>query len=235
MFLLFGWLGGVAVNEVSRLVEEGRANNELLAGQEGAAAARAVVAERLRLARDLHDAIGHSLTVVALQAEAARRLAKTDPLRAAEVMRTVASAARSGVAAIADDDASGDFAELVDRVRATGMTVDTDLVDEAMLAPDQRAVAFRVVQEGLTNALRHAPGSHVTVSVRRRDDSVAVTVANSTPTASGTARGSGRGLAGIRERVAASAGRVVWRSRADGGFELCALLPVSHHAGAAAT
>ena len=76
------WLGGLAVNEASWLVEQSRNNNRLLAGQEAVAQRRAVVEERLRLAREIHDQIGHSLTVVALQAGAARRMAATDPYRA---------------------------------------------------------------------------------------------------------------------------------------------------------
>ncbi len=124
------WLGGLAVHEASRLVEQTRANNELLTHQEAAAAARAVVEERLRLAREIHDAIGHSLTVVALQAGAARRLAAADPDRAREVMRTVAAAARSGVASLALDEDGADLAALVERVRATGLVVDADLTDE---------------------------------------------------------------------------------------------------------
>lgn len=69
------WLGGRAVNQVSLLVEQTRANNAMLSGQESYAAEQALVAERLRFARDLHDAVGHSLTVITLQAGAARRLA----------------------------------------------------------------------------------------------------------------------------------------------------------------
>ena len=116
--LLLGWLGGLAVNEATRLVEQTRANNELLRRQEATSAARAVVEERLRLAREIHDALGHSLTVVALQAGAARRLAGTDPDRARDVMRTVATAARSGVASLALDEGGADLARRSSRSAA---------------------------------------------------------------------------------------------------------------------
>lgn len=226
-FLLVCWLGGLAVNEVSVLVERTRASNELLHRQEATSAARAVVEERLRLAREIHDAIGHSLTVVVLQAGAARRLTSTDPGRAGEVMRTVAEVARTGLASLAFEGPSIDIAALVERVRATGLVVDADLVDDALLDPAQQVIGFRVVQEALTNVLRHAPGSRATVAVRRRGDAVEIVVVNSAPLRTGSGRGTGRGLAGLQQRVCASAGQVTWRPCADGGFEVRAILPRS--------
>lgn len=227
LLLLVCWLGGLAVNEVSRLVEQTRANNELIAQQDATAAARAVMEERLRLSREIHDAIGHSLTVVVLQAGAARRFADTDPALAREVMATVAAVARSGAATLALDDTGADIAGLVERVRATGLVVDADLGGEPLLDPAQRVVAYRVVQEGLTNVLRHAPGSRVTVTVRGGDGGVEVAVANSAPAAAGSGPGTGLGLVGLRERVMAGAGRATWRHREDGGFEVCAHLPTA--------
>jgi signal transduction histidine kinase len=164
---------------------------------------------------------------VALQAGAARRFADTDPGRAREVMRTVATAARSGVAALAMDGTSAHIAGLVERVRAAGMAVDSDLVDEVLLDPEQRVIAFRVIQEGLTNVLRHAPGSRAAVAVRRSAHGVEIVVANSAPTGAGSGQGTGRGLVGIRERVTARAGQAAWQSREDGGFEVRAFLPCS--------
>jgi signal transduction histidine kinase len=228
LLLVLSWLGGLAVNEASRLVEQSRTNNELLRRQEDAAATRAVVEERLRLAREIHDALGHSLTVVALQAGAARRLTDGDPERARAVMQTVAAAARSGVASLAPERDDADVAALVERVAATGLSVEADLGGQVELDPQQRLVAFRVVQEGLTNVLRHAPGARTNVVIRRRGDQAEVLVVNSAPTGTGsqTGEGAGRGLAGLRERVAAAAGHVTWRGRDDGGFELRALLPL---------
>lgn len=227
VLLLLSWLGGLAVNEVSRLVEQAHANNDLLDRQQAALAVRAVVEERLRLSREIHDAIGHSLTVVALQAGAARRLAASDPGRAREVMRTVAAAAGSGIAALALDDVRADIAGLVERVRAAGLTIDADLTAADSLDPAHQVVAFRIVQEGLTNVLRHAPGSLTTVTVRQGDDGVEVAVTNSAGSSAGTGPGTGRGLAGIRERIAALAGQVAWGPLGDGGFEVRAFLPTS--------
>lgn len=218
------WFGGLALNEVSRLVEQTRANNEILSSGEGVAKRRAVVAERLRLARELHDSIGHSLTVVALHASAARRLAGTDPDRAKAVMATVAVVARDGATALEPEDALADIGALVERIRATGLVVDADIEDVALLDPPTRVVVHRLLQEALTNVLRHAPGSRATVSVRRDQDGLEVSVANTAATRAGGPPGSGRGLAGIRERVALYAGEVSFGPRPDGGFEVRALL-----------
>jgi signal transduction histidine kinase len=225
--LLACWAGGLALNEVSRLVEQSRTNNRLLARQEAAAAQRAVVDERLRLARELHDQVGHTLTVVALQAGAARRIGATDPARAGEVLQTIATVARDGATGLGACPDSTDLAALVARTRDAGLVVDVDLADADLLGPDQRSLVFRVVQEALTNVLRHAPGSRATVSVRRDHDAVVVEVANTAPTGRRAGPGTGRGLAGIRDRVVAAAGSVSWAPRADGGFEVHALLPVA--------
>jgi signal transduction histidine kinase len=227
VIILICWLGGLAVNEASRLVEQTRANNTLLSGQEVVAAQRAIVEERLRMAREIHDEIGHTLTVVALQAGAARRIAATDPARAAEVMRTIADVAREGATGVGIAPDAADLGTLVQRTRAAGLVVDVDLGDSALLGPQERALVFRVVQEALTNVLRHAPGARATVSVRRAGGGVVVEVANTAPTGRSAGPGTGRGLSGIRERVAAAAGSVSWARRADGGFEVRALLPAA--------
>jgi signal transduction histidine kinase len=228
LLLLICWLGGLAVNEVSRLVELARANNEILARSEEASAARAVLEERLRLAREIHDAIGHSLTVVALQSGAARRLAGEDPGRAVEVMRTVATAAADGAAAL-EEECPTDIPALVQRVRATGLAVDADLAAVAELGREldgaQRRVAYRVVQEGLTNVLRHAPGSRAAVVVRREEVGLVVSVANTVSPDVGSGGGTGLGLAGLAERVTAAGGRVMWGALPGGGFEVRAVLP----------
>ncbi|GAA2340756.1 sensor histidine kinase [Dactylosporangium salmoneum] len=224
--ILVFWLGGLAVNEVTRLVEQTRANNELLAGEEESAARRAVVGERVRMARELHDVIGHSLTVVALQAGAARRLSATDPARVPGVMRTIAAAAREGVAALEPADAGPELSAIIDRTRATGLPVDADVAEVTALGPQQRAVVLRVIQEALTNVLRHGPGSRATVVVRRDEEQLRVRVTNSAPTRPGSGPVMGRGLAGIRERVAAAGGQVTWGPRDGGGFELRAVLPL---------
>lgn len=222
--ILVCWLGGLAVNEVSRLVEQSRANNRLLAGQEDVARQRAVVEERLRVARDLHDQIGHSLTVVALQAAAARRMAQGDPRRARQVMTTIAEAARNGLEAMAGTT-TPDLVSLLERTRSAGLAVRTEIPHLGSWEPELRAVAYRVVQEALTNVLRHAPGAEATVTMRPAAGVLRVTVRNSAPWGPGTDTGSGRGLSGLRASVTALGGELRWGPCDDGGFEVRAVLP----------
>lgn len=224
-FVLVCWLGGLVVNDVTRLVEQGHANNRLLAEQDTAAAQRAVVDERLRLARELHDQIGHSLTVVALHAGAARRLAVSDPDRTRCLLLTIATAAREGLASLDASETAVDLESLLEVTRSAGLVVNAEVDDWQTLDPAHRVVVHRLVQEALTNALRHAPGATATVQVRRGGDHIGVAVANSAPRLPGTGPGTGRGLLGIRERVATLAGRVDWGPRPDGGFEVHAVLP----------
>jgi signal transduction histidine kinase len=227
MIIAVCWLGGVAVNEVSAVVEQTRANNRLLAAQEEVAWQRAVVEERLRLAREVHDQIGHSLTVVALQAGAARRMAATDPARTREVLTTIAGAAHDGLAAMAGRDAD-DLSSLLARTRAAGLSIRADvetLDTPGLVDPATRALTVRIVQEALTNVLRHAPGAGASLVVGQHGHGLTVEVSNGAPSRSTGSRGSGLGLAGLAERVVAHGGELVWGPRPDGGFTLRAVLP----------
>lgn len=226
VIMLICWLGGLAVNEAGRLVEQGRENNRLLIGHEAVAKQRAVVEERLRLARELHDQLGHSLTVVALQAGAARRMATTDPARASEVMVTVATAARQGLHAIRGEGAA-DLDALIRRTRAAGLDLDVTgggVIER--LDAEERALVVRIVQEVLTNVLRHAPGAAASVRVSREVKGVTVVICNGPPSGSSGHAGSRLGLLGLQESVTAHGGDVQWGPRADGGFEVRAVLPL---------
>jgi signal transduction histidine kinase len=230
------WAGGAVLHEMSRLVEQGRANNELIAAQQGEALRHAVVEERLRFAREVHDAIGSSLTVVVLQAGGARRVAASAPHRAREVMRDVAAAARDGVAALQPAGAGADVGRLVDRARAAGLSIDVAEADVAAigaLSTDLQVLVHRVVEEALTNVLRHAPGGCATLRVQLDGPTVQVRVTNTAGTRAAAVHGTGRGLEGMRERIAACAGRVSWSALSDGGFEVQALVPLTGVAEAA--
>jgi signal transduction histidine kinase len=225
--MVVSWAAGVLLRDLGLLVRELRATNEILAGQAEALAGRAVVGERMRLARDLHDVLGHTLTVVALQAGAARRIAATDPARAREVVAVLARVAQDGVLALDQNRPTSGIGELIERTRTAGLVVSADVVEESLLSDATRAVAYRLVQESLTNVLRHAPGAQASVVVGRRQDHVEVAVTNTAPTGSPESRGSGRGLAGIRERVTSCAGEVSWGHTAEGGFMVLARLPIA--------
>ncbi|MGN6088370.1 MAG: sensor histidine kinase, partial [Actinomycetales bacterium] len=182
------------------------------------------------LARELHDQIGHSLTVVALQAGAARRLAASDPDRVALVMGTIASAAREGLTVLGDrplDDLEGAVSVLLDRAGAAGLDVHAELPalsGRALQGPVEREAAYRVIQEALTNVLRHAPGSTVEITAVHVGTEVVITVRNTAADA-GSDGGSGRGLPGLCERVAACEGELRWGPVEGGGFEVQAVLP----------
>ncbi len=227
VIILICWLGGLAVNEVGALVEQSRDNTRRLVGRESAARERAAAEERVRLAREIHDQIGHSLTVVALQAGAARRLAATDPDRMRRVMATIAAAARDGLTALTGD-APGDLVALLEQTRDAGMSITTDAVDADALRlvdDETREVAYRIVQEALTNALRHAPGASVTVTIGPEGRELVVAVRNGRATRPGSVSGSRQGLVGLQERVVAHDGDLCWGPREDGGFEVRATIP----------
>lgn len=201
--------------------------------------------QRARLARELHDSVGHTVTVVVLQAAAARKVLGRDPAFAAEALRVIEEAGRRAVGELADvlrllraeapagpgDGLEGPGLELLEALvvstRSAGLPVSliVECDPDTVPAPVSR-VAYRLVQEGCTNVLRHAGA--VATEVRLRVDGrwleVAVHNVSSDPDGS-SPRGAGHGLRGLRERVEALGG--VLRSGPDGaGFRLTATIPV---------
>jgi signal transduction histidine kinase len=236
-FLLLAWTGGRVLRERSRLVEELGANNILLAQERDSRTRSVVIEERARLARELHDAIGHSLTVIALHAGAARRLWTSDRERAEAALLTISQVAVDGLAELRMGFISSrespatervqDVEELVRRARGTGLSVRLRIdKPEAALSPETELEAFRVLQEALTNVLKHAPGASAEVTVRNAGAHVELVVANTTAgRGPAPASGGGRGLQGMRERAEACGGRLDWSRRPDGGFEVRAQFP----------
>jgi len=232
--MLASWLGGLAVGEASRLVEQTRANSAVLAAEAAVERQRFVVALRLRIAQDLHDAVGHALAIVALQAGAARRLAVMDPIRVPAVLDTIADVARDGIKTMMTDDRDGsEVMTVIERTRAAGLEVTSDLTAAARLDAEQIAVVAWVVREALANVARHAGRSRVTVASRQEGDEVLIAISNSASAGSRDSAGSGRGLPGIARRVAAIGGTAHWGPVADGGFEVRVRLPLPIRAGVA--
>lgn len=236
-----GWLAGAVLRERTRLVEDLRRNADQLARQRAAVGQRAVLQERARLARDLHDTAGHSLTVVALKAGAARRLWPTDRERAAQALETIAAVLAGGLAELRTgwepiqpiqtvSASLGSLEPLLDGARAAGLPLATDPAALgailARLDPEVAWTAYRVLQESLTNVLRHAPGAETTVAARVADGFVELEVDNA-PGGRDAGVGSGRGLAGMRTRVTTGGGRLDWGARPDGGFAVRARLPLA--------
>jgi signal transduction histidine kinase len=235
------WAAGRAWREheevAARLAERARELEE----EREAHAELSVRYERARIASELHDIVAHAISVMVVQATAGQRLAAYDPDLTAETFANIAGAARQAesdlgrlVALLGDDDAIGDapdlslVEELVSRAAGSGLDVSLRLEGnrEGLPAP-LTEVAYRVVQEGLTNALRYSAGAAVRVVVTGSTDGLDVSVEND-PAESEAAlegAGTGNGLRGLRERVGACAGTVEAGPTPDGGWRLHAQLP----------
>ncbi|RPF22803.1 histidine kinase [Myceligenerans xiligouense] len=177
-------------------------------------------AEHTLLARELHDGIGHALTVVSVQAAAGRRVATTRPEQAAAALAAIEEVSRGALAeldallGVLRDDRSpspaGGVADVVEQHRRSGLDVAADVDLPPTLPPLLHRTVVRIVTEGLTNARRHGAPGEVRVAVRPTEDEVIVQVSNAVAPGSGPrdGRGGGRGLAGIRERVSLFGGDV---------------------------
>ncbi|MEU9115641.1 sensor histidine kinase [Streptomyces sp. NPDC048483] len=211
---------------------------------------RAVVEERARIAREVHDVVAHSLSVMVIQAGAADDVFTERPEQARQALRAIETGARSALGELrlllrafrpdTEEDGVGDPREpgpslarlddLVDTVRATGMMVHVHragATDELPAAVD--LAAYRIVQEALTNTLRHAAGAdEVRVRVTAEGECVKVAVVDNghTPQGRSAAAGAGRGLVGMKERARLVGGSLHAGPLPGGGFEVAARLPV---------
>jgi signal transduction histidine kinase len=242
-FVTGAWaLGSAARARVLRNAElEERA--ERLEHERTVAAERAAAEERLRIAGELHDIVAHALGVVAVQAGAAEQVLASDPDRARETLTEIRSTVREavvemrrllGVLRAAEGDgltpqpSLAQLGQLVERVRRTGLEVDLVVEGAARaLAPGVEVSAYRIVQEALTNVVRHAGASRATVAVRYLPDAIDVEVRDDGRGANGDGAGqAGHGLVGVRERVALHGGTLAVGPLASGGFEVRASLPL---------
>jgi signal transduction histidine kinase len=202
---------------------------------------RLVADERRRIARDLHDVIAHSVSVMVVQAGAGADLLDRDPAATQRALEEIQRAGRSALDEtgrllhLLRDDAgpdvgpqpsAGDLPGLVDAFRTAGLDVELEIhgPTDGLPAGVDLSV-FRVVEEGLTNALKHAPHGHVQVSVRRDPAGVDVDLL-STDGPGAEPAASGLGLIGMRERVAIFGGDLDTGPTANGGHQLHARLPI---------
>ncbi len=237
---------GVAVDSVGSRQRAQAA----LAGQAEAAeverARRALLEERARIARELHDVVAHHMSLVAIRAESAphRLGALPDPVRAefgwlsgsarealADMRRLLGVLRSDQPAARAPQPGLPDLPALVEAARQAGMTVNLSASAASGWTPPSAGVcAYRIVQEALSNAGRHAVGAPVTVSVRHDADTVTLQVINGPGDPAGPrANGHrpGHGLAGMRERAELLGGSLSAGPAPDGGFAVSAVLPLS--------
>ena len=233
----------ILVSELGVLVDGASAVPALFIPPAGWAAARRPAharAARARIAAELHDIVAHAISVMVVQASAGQRLAAIDSQRTADAFEAIAGAAQQAerdigrlVELLSGTDHSApapDVAvieELVARAGASGLTVKLRLEgDRGGLPPIVGQTAFRVVQEGLTNAIRHASGADVEVLVLGGRDELLVEVVNGPATGDGllAGAGTGTGLTGLRERVGALGGELHAGPTAAGGWRLRARL-----------
>jgi signal transduction histidine kinase len=234
-FLIIGaWTAGRVVRHRAEQAVAAEATS-------GERAREAVSAERVRIARELHDVVAHSVSIIAVQAGAAEELVERDPSQARQHMAAVRRTAREALVemrrllGVLREDAAtynpqpglARVEELLDDARAAGVPVELREEGErpATLAPGIDLAAYRIVQEALTNVRKHAGPVETTVTVRYGDDGIALEVVNA-PGATGNGGGSGHGLAGMRERARVYGGTVEAGPDGGGGFAVRARLPV---------
>lgn len=207
------------------LYETRRARAAELEAQETSARA----AERARIAREIHDAVGHHATLIAVESAA---LAATAPdatvretaLRLRALAKESLSEMRAALGLLNSDTTYPSLQELIDRARVAGVSVTLSETGDAPLSPAVSRALFRVVQEALTNVTKHAPGASVTVTVDRASP-VRVSVVNGPSELPPLGEGGGAGLHGLSERVRLTGGTLTTSYRADGGFSVSAVLP----------
>ncbi len=234
------WAGGFALRRGQNwlhLIVEDVGQHDRLARQE---VSRAEAAQRAALARDLHDAVAHSMTIVVLHAAAARRAWDTPPQRKVhlrvlhQTLAETMSELRQLVVRLegrptpAEDRgaSAASVGELCERATLAGLRVEVR-AEEAVTSEAVGELGSRVLQEALTNAARYAPGSEVHVSIARTGASLRVEVLNGPPRdAPLDSLGAGLGLTGLRTRLAQVGGTLCTSPTAHGGFSLCATLPV---------
>jgi signal transduction histidine kinase len=239
------WVLGYALRTRRDYVAELRDRAARLEAEEGERAARAVVDERLRIARELHDVIGHSISLITVQAEAAARSARSNPDAVPAFLTRISAASRQALAemrhvlAVLRPDAEAelspqpalaDLGELVERLNTGGLETRLD-VEPMDLSPGVALTVYRIVQESLTNGLKHAgPGARAAVTVVRSESSVRVSVHDDGGGPSGPAASTAHGIVGMCERAAVYGGTLRTGARAGGGFEVEALIPVREEA-----
>jgi signal transduction histidine kinase len=234
--LLFGapWVAGRAVRR--------RCLSERLVEQERARAAAAIAEERARIARELHDVVAHAISVMLLQARGGRRVLEAEPADAREAFATIERTGHQALEemrrllgmlrrsdeelALAPQPSLRELDRLVEQVQAAGLPVQVAVEGEPReLPPGVDLSAYRIVQEALTNALKHAGPARARVLLRYGADELELEIADD-GAGTGDGSGSGQGLIGMRERVSVYGGELQAGRRPDGGYALRARLPL---------
>ncbi len=245
--------GGVAVVTViawliGHSIRQAQAQAELLRAQ---AAAQTVMAERLRIARELHDIVAHSIGIIAIQAGAGRRVFDARPAEARDALAAIEATSREtlsglrrmvtglrraepgpgpGQAPLGPAPGLADIERLAAMTLDAGVTVDVDWRGSREPLPaDIDLSAFRIIQEAVTNVVRHAGTGECRVLIDQQDGQLSIEVTDSGP--GGSVAGTGYGITGMRERAALLDGDFSAGPRPGGGFRVAARLPVPVPAG----
>jgi signal transduction histidine kinase len=204
---------------------------------------RAVEAERARIAGELHDVVTHNVSVMVVQAGAARSVLDSSPDDAREALLAVEASGRTAMSelrhllgllapAAGEEDmlvpqpGAARVPALVERVRAAGLSVELSVTGSRDLPPGVDLAAYRVVQEALTNVIKHAGTARATVVLEYRLDDLVITVTDDGRPATGPGGPGGRGLIGLRERIGLYGGELDAGPRPGGGWRVRARIPV---------
>lgn len=242
MLIAGPWLAGLLVASRRRAAHQLALRARELDAEREAYAAESVRYERARIARELHDIVAHCVSLMVVQASAGEKLAATDPYRADESFTSISEAARQAgdeitllVQLLAESPPVARPAdlriveELVTRAQSSGLSITCELNgDLGGLTEASADTAYRLVQEALTNALKHAPGAPVHITLSGQDHQVQVQIVNDPPRAatSGLERtGGGHGLAGMRERISHCGGTFTTATTPAGGWNVTAAFP----------
>jgi signal transduction histidine kinase len=243
-FAVIAWVAGRAVRTRSQLTEELHEAAVRAEEAHDAELARAAAEERRRIAREMHDVVAHSVSVMVVQAGGARRILEHDPERAVEAARHIEETGRAALVEMRrllgvlhhGEDAGAERAPapgmaqldaLVERSRAAGLPVELTVEGEPRSLPaGLDLAAYRVLQESLTNVLKHAGTAPTEVLVHWGDEELRLAVADRGPGPDPGQEG-GHGLVGMAERMRLYGGELETGRRAGGGFEVRARIPLA--------
>jgi len=255
LIFLTAWAGGMLSRTKRAHLQAAEGRAERAEAELDRQASRAAMAERARIARELHDVVAHHVSLMAVQAEAAASLLPGRPAEAQSSVEIIGTTARQALTELrrllgvlrgpseqletAPSATLQEIGGVLDQVRGTGLPVDFEVVGTPCpLAPGVDLTAYRIVQEALTNTIRHARATRAAVTLCYEPGYVTVRIADSgrcrnEPSGNGSAAakpgpllaGSGLGLAGIAERVASCGGNLTVGPTAADGFAVTARLP----------
>jgi signal transduction histidine kinase len=234
------WLAGLAIRERRDRASVLEERAVILERQRLEQARTAVAEERARIAREMHDIVAHALSIIVLQARGARRALTDDPDSARSALGAIESTSSEALAEVRqllgvlrDEDAPltpepglAELESLVEQLRAAGLIVEVDVAGvPSSLPPSLDRAAYRIIQEALTNVLRHAGAATASVSVAYRSDRLEINVHDTgRPTLEVAAAGAG--IEGMRERAVSLGGSLEAGPEAGGGFSVRARLPL---------